>query len=658
MNTTIRKCFSMSWDAYSICCRCRGWGNTPVKPKKTKSTAPEAHIGLNLAHRSWCAHCNSTGRSLRMQIVDSQQNSCFVSRMLEGRASEIPQDGIEQPVVAINGGGIAGSALALALQQRGMKAIIFERDNSFDCRQQGYGLTMQQGKNTLRQLGIELHGISSSSHFSFRNDGIIIGKYGRDLVNQEADHEYKHIRDLIREVLAETDVDREDKASSPPIKLRSDPNVHIPRQHLRKKLIEAVDPESIQWGTTVVSFENVLINGVQKVRIHLSNGESKVVNVLVGADGINSTIRQCLVKSYVSVAANLPTIRCANHSLIDEVGSVMEDMNYLGYMVVLGIAPCVHPVLSKRVCQTMDGTSRIYTMPFSTVHTVLQDSLYHDSECYDDSFADSHVSYLSSSEKRKEYKTLKAHRDMLRIITEAKEKYNCSELTMWQLSYPLTEAKGIELSKDSEKLIADALERCGTWHEPIPNILRATPVSLVSGYPLYDRDPLPLDLFLQDPQLIQFTDSTAPQIPTRPRCEPAPRKASKHRPNVTLIGDAAHPMSPFKGQGANQALLDALLLARLLFDSEIGWYHTKQLCLKNESTARAQNCLCQTDEFSEHHVLRVNDALSYFEAEMTRRSGDKVFHSRVAAEILHSSRALQETNLPRARSLENAPNDS
>jgi 2-polyprenyl-6-methoxyphenol hydroxylase-like FAD-dependent oxidoreductase len=34
-----------------------------------------------------------------------------------------------------------------------------------------------------------------------------------------------------------------------------------------------------------------------------------------------------------------------------------------------------------------------------------------------------------------------------------------------------------------------------------------------------------------------------------------------------LIGDAAHPMTPFKAQGANQALSDAVLLADMLVDS-------------------------------------------------------------------------------------------
>ena len=44
-------------------------------------------------------------------------------------------------LIAIIGGGIAGSALALALQRKGFRVRVFERDPTFNSRKQGYGLT-------------------------------------------------------------------------------------------------------------------------------------------------------------------------------------------------------------------------------------------------------------------------------------------------------------------------------------------------------------------------------------------------------------------------------------------------------------------------------------------------------------------------------------
>lgn len=55
--------------------------------------------------------------------------------------------------VAIVGGGIGGIALAAALQHRNVPCVVYERDTSFEERNQGYGLTMQQGARALRSLG-------------------------------------------------------------------------------------------------------------------------------------------------------------------------------------------------------------------------------------------------------------------------------------------------------------------------------------------------------------------------------------------------------------------------------------------------------------------------------------------------------------------------
>ena len=102
---------------------------------------------------------------------------------------------------------------------------------------------------------------------------------------------------------------------------------------------------------------------------------------------------------------------------------------------------------------------------------------------------------------------------------------------MWQLSFPLAENEAISLSRAGPpELLKEALRRCSFWHDPIPDMIRTTPNSLTTGYPIYDLD---------DPLTPSF-----------------------HEESVAL-GDAAHPWLP-KGQGANQALLDALSLAEAL----------------------------------------------------------------------------------------------
>lgn len=78
------------------------------------------------------------------------------------------------------------------------------------------------------------------------------------------------------------------------------------------------------------------------------------------------------------------------------------------------------------------------------------------------------------------------------------------------------------------------LKLFGDWHDPIPRVIQATPPQSILRTDIYDR----------------------------------PFRFPWGRDRVTLLGDAAHPMTPNMGQGGGQAVEDAVVLAELLANSD------------------------------------------------------------------------------------------
>ncbi len=366
---------------------------------------------------------------------------------------------------------------------------MYERDNSFHERSQGYGLTLQQASKAMAGLGIISleNGVTSTRHIVHTTEGEIIGEWG------------------IRKW------GRSETKTSP-----KRTNIHISRQSLRLTLLNQLgEHNTIKWGHQLLDFKES--NKSVTLNFKVNNEiKSTKADLVVGADGIRSTVRKLLI------------------------GEKITPLRYLDCIVILGICPLKNLkdtesslLDSATVFQTANGNERIYMMPYS------------------------------------------------------------SDTIMWQLSFPLSEKEAKELHNIGTKALKEEASKRTQWHKPIPEIIAATEENEISGYPIYDRE-------LLKPELLE--------------------KATK----ITLIGDAGHPMSPFKGQGANQALLDALSLAREITKKCKPLSNWKEIGIRET-------------------------VLTTFEAEMIKRSASKVKGSAEAAKLLHSEIVLQESNRPRGK---------
>jgi 2-polyprenyl-6-methoxyphenol hydroxylase and related FAD-dependent oxidoreductases len=289
---------------------------------------------------------------------------------------------------------------------------------------------LQQASKALKGFGINKlkDGLVSQRHVVHKTNGEIIGEWGNRKWG------------------------RSENKTAP---VRS--NVHIARQLLRKALYKQINKKpAVLWNHQLKAITN-LTDGKAKLSFVVNN-TTKYYNadLVVGADGIRSTVRKLTL------------------------GADYTTLNYLNLIVILGICSLSELQNSntdlldnETVFQTVNGSERIYMMPFT------------------------------------------------------------KDTVMWQLSFTMKEKDAIALSKKGNKALKEIAIRTTPWHAPIKEIVSNTPEDKITGYPVYDREPLKTE------DLSLFN-------------------------NITLLGDAAHPMSPFKGQGANQALLDALALARAI----------------------------------------------------------------------------------------------
>jgi 2-polyprenyl-6-methoxyphenol hydroxylase-like FAD-dependent oxidoreductase len=300
--------------------------------------------------------------------------------------------------VVIVGGGIGGLTAAVALQRQGIEVRVLEQVSTL--HEAGAGLTLwPNAMRAFRQLG--LADAIATTGSPFRSGGV---------------------RSWRGEILAAPPIDELERRVG-------EQGVAVHRAQLQRVLLSTLDGGMIQLDAECQGFEQ----DADGVTALLSNGKTEGGDVLIGADGIWSTVRT---------------------QLLGKTGP-----RYAGYLAWRGVAPSPYAECSF---EAWGCGQRFGVVPIGG----------------------GQVYWYATA--------------------------NCSEA-----------ASARRGPRD------ELVRRFGGWVAPIPELLEATPEEAILLQPIYDRRP------------------------------------GDHwgQGRVTLLGDAAHPMTPNLGQGACQAVEDAVVLA-------------------------------------------------------------------------------------------------
>jgi FAD-dependent urate hydroxylase len=157
--------------------------------------------------------------------------------------------------ILVVGGGVAGLTTAAALHRHGFTTELVERQQSWHALGAGF-LVQANGMRMLRSLGLAA-GVEDA--------GAVVRRW--------------QFHDEQGEVLSETDLEA----------LWGDagPCVGIERSRLQRALLPGVGNLRCRLGTTVIS----VVQDDRRVSVGFSDGSTDDYDLVVGADGIRSTVR-------------------------------------------------------------------------------------------------------------------------------------------------------------------------------------------------------------------------------------------------------------------------------------------------------------------------------------------------------------------------------